>query len=137
MTTAVIVGFLVLLGVMFNDGILLGTYLHEQFRLPPATLAEVHRRVFAAGHLRRRGLQRRNPPTLAARAWPGGGARAGGAGTPCAAARQRVLRALGRTGGRARTYGALTLAWRWPPRDRLLAVRRQSSALFTRSRVPR
>ena len=31
LTTAVIVGFLVLLGVMFNDGILLGTYIQEQF----------------------------------------------------------------------------------------------------------
>jgi Cu(I)/Ag(I) efflux system membrane protein CusA/SilA len=35
MTTAVAVGFLVLLGVMFNDGILLSTYLHERFRDPP------------------------------------------------------------------------------------------------------
>jgi Cu(I)/Ag(I) efflux system membrane protein CusA/SilA len=37
MTTAVVVGFLVLLGVMFNDGILLGTYIQEQFRIPPTT----------------------------------------------------------------------------------------------------
>ena len=54
MTTAVVVGFLVLLGVMFNDGILLGTYLQEQFRTHPGTLAEVNRRVFAAGLRRRR-----------------------------------------------------------------------------------
>jgi Cu(I)/Ag(I) efflux system membrane protein CusA/SilA len=46
MTTAVVVGFLVLLGVMFNDGILLGTYIQEQFRTHPGTVAEVHRRVF-------------------------------------------------------------------------------------------
>lgn len=54
MTTAVIVGFLVLLGVMFNDSILLGTYIHEQFKTPPADLAEVNRRVFHAGLRRRR-----------------------------------------------------------------------------------
>lgn len=54
MTTAVVVGFLVLLGVMFNDGILLGTYIQEQFRIPPNTVDEVHRRVFYAGLRRRR-----------------------------------------------------------------------------------
>ncbi len=54
MTTAVVVGFLVLLGVMFNDGILLGTYIQEQFRTHPGTVAEVHRRVFLAGLRRRR-----------------------------------------------------------------------------------
>jgi Cu(I)/Ag(I) efflux system membrane protein CusA/SilA len=54
MTTAVVVGFLVLLGVMFNDGILLGTYLQEQFKTHPGTLTEVNRRVFAAGLRRRR-----------------------------------------------------------------------------------
>ena len=54
MTTAVVVGFLVLLGVMFNDGILLGTYIQEQFRIPPTTVDEVHRRVFFAGLRRRR-----------------------------------------------------------------------------------
>ena len=54
MTTAVVVGFLVLLGVMFNDGILLGTYIQEQFRTLPTTVAEVHRRVFVAGLRRRR-----------------------------------------------------------------------------------
>ncbi len=54
MTTAVIVGFLVLLGVMFNDGILLGTYIQEQFKTHPGTVAEVHRRVFIAGLRRRR-----------------------------------------------------------------------------------
>ncbi len=54
MTTAVVVGFLVLLGVMFNDGILLGTYIQEQFKTHPGTVAEVHRRVFHAGLRRRR-----------------------------------------------------------------------------------
>ncbi|MBI4626008.1 MAG: efflux RND transporter permease subunit [Verrucomicrobia bacterium] len=54
MTTAVAVGFLVLLGVMFNDGILLGTYIQEQFKTPPKDVAEVHRRVFFAGLRRRR-----------------------------------------------------------------------------------
>jgi copper/silver efflux system protein len=54
MTTAVIVGFLVLLGVMFNDSILLGTYIHEQFKTPPKDIAEVNRRVFHAGLRRRR-----------------------------------------------------------------------------------
>ena len=54
MTTAVVVGFLVLLGVMFNDGILLGTYIQEQFKTHPGTLDEVNRRVFIAGLRRRR-----------------------------------------------------------------------------------
>jgi copper/silver efflux system protein len=54
MTTAVVVGFLVLLGVMFNDGILLGTYIQEQFKTPPPDVAEVNRRVFLAGLRRRR-----------------------------------------------------------------------------------
>jgi len=54
MTTAVIVGFLVLLGVMFNDSILLGTYIHEQFKTHPGNMAEVNRRVFYAGLRRRR-----------------------------------------------------------------------------------
>ncbi len=54
MTTAVVVGFLVLLGVMFNDGILLGTYIQEQFKTPPPTMDEVNRRVFLAGLRRRR-----------------------------------------------------------------------------------
>jgi copper/silver efflux system protein len=54
MTTAVVVGFLVLLGVMFNDGILLGTYIQEQFKTQPRTVEEVHRRVFIAGLRRRR-----------------------------------------------------------------------------------
>ncbi|MBN8526551.1 MAG: efflux RND transporter permease subunit [Planctomycetes bacterium] len=66
MTTAVIVGFLVLLGVMFNDGILLGTYLHDLFRVPPTTVAEVHRRVFQAGLRRRRPAIMTNCTTLLA-----------------------------------------------------------------------
>ena len=64
MTTAVVVGFLVLLGVMFNDGILLGTYIQEQFRTHPGTLAEVHRRVFQAGLRRRRPAIMTNATTL-------------------------------------------------------------------------
>ena len=54
MTTAVMVGFLVLLGVMFNDSILLGTYIHEQFKTPPRDLDDVKERVFQAGLRRRR-----------------------------------------------------------------------------------
>jgi copper/silver efflux system protein len=54
MTTAVVVGFLVLLGVMFNDSILLGTYIHEQFKTRPKDVAEVRSRVFYAGLRRRR-----------------------------------------------------------------------------------
>ncbi len=66
MTTAVVVGFLVLLGVMFNDGILLGTYIQEQFKIPPATVDEVHRRVFIAGLRRRRPAIMTNTTTMLA-----------------------------------------------------------------------
>ena len=66
MTTAVIVGFLVLLGVMFNDGILLGTYLHDLFRVPPTSIEEVHLRVFQAGLRRRRPAIMTNCTTLLA-----------------------------------------------------------------------
>lgn len=66
MTTAVIVGFLVLLGVMFNDGILLGTYLHGLFKDPPDSVAEVRRRVFEAGLRRRRPAIMTNCTTLLA-----------------------------------------------------------------------
>jgi copper/silver efflux system protein len=64
MTTAVIVGFLVLLGVMFNDSILLGTYIHEQFKTPPKDLEDVKRRVFLAGLRRRRPAIMTNATTL-------------------------------------------------------------------------
>ena len=64
MTTAVAIGFLVLLGVMFNDGILLGTYLQEQFRTPPRDVAEVRRRVLLAGLRRRRPAVMTNVTTL-------------------------------------------------------------------------
>jgi copper/silver efflux system protein len=64
MTTAVIVGFLVLLGVMFNDGILLGTYIQEQFKIPPTDVDDVHRRVFVAGLRRRRPAIMTNATTL-------------------------------------------------------------------------
>jgi len=64
MTTAVIVGFLVLLGVMFNDGILLGTYLQEQFKTAPKSIAELHARIFKAGLRRRRPAIMTNATTL-------------------------------------------------------------------------
>jgi Cu(I)/Ag(I) efflux system membrane protein CusA/SilA len=64
MTTAVVVGFLVLLGVMFNDGILLGTYIQDQFKTHPRTLAEVNRRVFLAGLRRRRPAIMTNATTM-------------------------------------------------------------------------
>jgi Cu(I)/Ag(I) efflux system membrane protein CusA/SilA len=64
MTTAVVVGFLVLLGVMFNDGILLGTYIQEQFKIPPTTVEDVHRRVFQAGLRRRRPAIMTNATTM-------------------------------------------------------------------------
>jgi Cu(I)/Ag(I) efflux system membrane protein CusA/SilA len=64
MTTAVVVGFLVLLGVMFNDGILLGTYLQEQFKSLPKTVTEVHQRVFHAGLRRRRPAIMTNTTTV-------------------------------------------------------------------------
>jgi Cu(I)/Ag(I) efflux system membrane protein CusA/SilA len=64
LTTAVAIGFLVLLGVMFNDGILLGTYLQEKFRVAPKTMDEVHRRVFEAGLRRRRPAIMTNATTL-------------------------------------------------------------------------
>lgn len=66
MTTAVIVGFLVLLGVMFNDGILLGTYLHDQFKVPPRTFEDMQKRVFIAGLRRRRPALMTNVTTLLA-----------------------------------------------------------------------
>jgi Cu(I)/Ag(I) efflux system membrane protein CusA/SilA len=66
MTTAVIVGFLVLLGVMFNDGILLGTYLHDLFKTAPTTIPDVHQRVFQAGLRRRRPAIMTNCTTLLA-----------------------------------------------------------------------
>ena len=64
MTTAVAVGFIVLLGVMFNDGILLGTYIQEKFRTPPRDAAEVNQRVFEAGLRRRRPAIMTNATTL-------------------------------------------------------------------------
>ncbi len=64
MTTAVVVGFIVLLGVMFNDGILLGTYIQEQFKTRPKDVAEVNQRVFIAGLRRRRPAIMTNATTL-------------------------------------------------------------------------
>lgn len=64
MTTAVVVGFLVLLGVMFNDGILLGTYIQDQLKTHPGTVAEVHSSVFIAGLRRRRPAIMTNATTM-------------------------------------------------------------------------
>lgn len=66
LTTAVAVGFLVLLGVMFNDGILLGTYLNDQFKTLPKDVADAHRKVFLAGVRRRRPALMTNCTTLLA-----------------------------------------------------------------------
>ena len=66
MTTAVAVGFLVLMGVMFNDSILLGSYLHDSFRIPPKDVEDLHRRVFIAGLRRRRPALMTNCTTLLA-----------------------------------------------------------------------
>nr|MBA3684199.1 efflux RND transporter permease subunit [Planctomycetota bacterium] len=53
LTTAVTVGFIVLLGVMFNDGILIGVYLDERFKdlagRAASSVAEVRQRVLEAG----------------------------------------------------------------------------------------
>lgn len=64
LTTAVTIGFLVLLGVMFNDGILLGTYIQEKFKTHPGTMDEVNRRIFEAGLRRRRPAIMTNATTL-------------------------------------------------------------------------
>lgn len=49
MTTAVTVGFIALLGIMFNDGIIMGIYLDEQFRTPATSIRDVRDRVLHAG----------------------------------------------------------------------------------------
>jgi Cu(I)/Ag(I) efflux system membrane protein CusA/SilA len=64
LTTAVTVGFLVLLGTMFNDGILLGTYLREKFLIPPVDMDDVNARIFEAGLRRRRPAIMTNMTTL-------------------------------------------------------------------------
>ena len=64
LTTAVTVGFLVLLGTMFNDGILLGTYLQEKFRTAPRDMDDVNQRIFEAGLRRRRPALMTNLTTL-------------------------------------------------------------------------
>jgi Cu(I)/Ag(I) efflux system membrane protein CusA/SilA len=64
LTTAVTVGFLVLLGTMFNDGILLGTYLREKFLVPPVDMEDVNARIFEAGLRRRRPAIMTNMTTL-------------------------------------------------------------------------
>ncbi|AKC83067.1 hypothetical protein IMCC26134_10275 [Verrucomicrobia bacterium IMCC26134] len=64
LTTAVTVGFLVLLGVMFNDGILLGTYIQEKFKTLPRDMDDVNQRIFEAGLRRRRPALMTNMTTL-------------------------------------------------------------------------
>jgi Cu(I)/Ag(I) efflux system membrane protein CusA/SilA len=49
LTTAVTVGFLALLGVMFNDGIVMGIYLDGQFTEPPRNVREARDKVVHAG----------------------------------------------------------------------------------------
>jgi Cu(I)/Ag(I) efflux system membrane protein CusA/SilA len=49
---------------MFNDGILLGTYIQEKFRTPPRDMEEVNRRLFEAGLRRRRPAIMTNVTTL-------------------------------------------------------------------------
>ncbi len=64
LTTAVTVGFLVLLGVMFNDGILLGTYIQEKFKTLPRDMDGVNQRIFEAGLRRRRPAIMTNMTTM-------------------------------------------------------------------------
>jgi len=64
MTTAVTVGFIALIGVMFNDGILIGLYLDERFRDAPRDVAGVRERVIAAGLRRIRPALMTNVATL-------------------------------------------------------------------------
>lgn len=66
LTIAVTIGFLVLLGVMFNDSILLGTYIRDKFITPPRTVAEVRERIFEAGLRRRRPALMTSVTTLCA-----------------------------------------------------------------------
>jgi Cu(I)/Ag(I) efflux system membrane protein CusA/SilA len=49
LTTAVTVGFLALLGVMFNDGIVMGVYLDQQFSMPPRDALDARAKVLSAG----------------------------------------------------------------------------------------
>ena len=65
LTTAVTVGFLALLGVMFNDGIVMGVYLDAQFAQPPRSVPEVRSKVLAAGLRRIRPALMTNLCTLA------------------------------------------------------------------------
>jgi len=64
LTVAVTVGFIALLGVMFNDGILIGLYLDERFRDPPTDVAGVRARVLDAGARRIRPALMTNLTTL-------------------------------------------------------------------------
>lgn len=66
MTTAVIVGFIALAGVMFDDGILFGTYLDQSFRTAPTTVAAVRAQVLEAGLRRIRPALMTNVTTMIA-----------------------------------------------------------------------
>jgi len=66
MTTAVIVGFIALAGVMFDDGILFGTYLDQTFRTAPTTVADVRAKVLEAGLRRVRPALMTNVTTMLA-----------------------------------------------------------------------
>jgi Cu(I)/Ag(I) efflux system membrane protein CusA/SilA len=70
MTTAVTVGFIVLLGVMFNDGILIGVYLDERFKdlagRAALSIADVRQRVLEAGLRRIRPALMTNATTIIA-----------------------------------------------------------------------
>ena len=64
MTTAVMVGFIALLGTTFNDGILIGLYLDERFKAMPRTIAEVRRLTIEAGQRRIRPALMTNCTTM-------------------------------------------------------------------------
>jgi len=70
LTTAVTVGFIVLLGVMFNDGILIGVYLDERFKdlagRAAGSVADVRQRVLEAGLRRIRPALMTNATTIIA-----------------------------------------------------------------------
>jgi Cu(I)/Ag(I) efflux system membrane protein CusA/SilA len=70
LTTAVTVGFIVLLGIMFNDGILIGVYLDERFKdlagRAAGSIAEVRQRVLEAGLRRIRPALMTNVTTIIA-----------------------------------------------------------------------
>ncbi|MBA2479265.1 MAG: efflux RND transporter permease subunit [Planctomycetes bacterium] len=66
LTIAVAVGFLALLGTMFNDGILIGIYLDQLFKDVPADVQAVRQRVIAGGLRRIRPALMTNVVAIAA-----------------------------------------------------------------------